>query len=185
MPTKSVLWTLLATAALTLAGCESGFTPDAHQATAQAATAPAAPARGENEGRPATAAPAARGRGGPTVPANLENAMSEMNRMLQDLKKVAADPAQAEQALKDCATFERDVAICKLLVPPQITRMTDAAAKAEALTSYRAMMTGLTKTALDLEDAINEKKPDDVKKYLAQLEETEKMGHTELKVGKD
>ena len=172
MSTHSILWTTLAAAALTLAGCESALTPDAHQATMPAAATPAA------------TPPIARGRGGPTVPAGLEASMSEMNRMLQDLKKVAADPAQAEQALKDCATFERDVSICKLLVPPQINRMTGDA-KTEALTSFRSMMTGLVKTALDLEDAINAKKPDDVKKCIAQLEETEKMGHTELKVGND
>ena len=128
--------------------------------------------------------PMGRGRGGAGVPQGLEASMSEMNRMVQDLKRVAADPAQAEQALKDCATFERDVSICKLLVPPQINRMSGDA-KTEALTSYRSMMTGLVKTALDLEDAINAKKPDDIKKSIAQLEEIEKQGHTELKVGKD
>ena len=171
-----IAWSALSVATLVFAGCQSAFTPDAGQATAPSASAPAAPT---------PAPPMGRGRGaGSTVPNGLENAMSEMNRMLQDLKKVAADPAQAEQALKDCATFERDVAICKLLVPPQITRLTGDA-KTDALTSYRAMMTSLVKTALDLEDAINAKKPDDVKKAIAQLEGIENQGHTELKVGKD
>lgn len=140
-------------------------------------------------GAPAPGAPAgpggagARGgRGGAAaVPNSLSSAMGEMNRMLQDIKKVAADPAQAEQALKDLATFERDVAICKLLVPPEVNGITDAKAKAEAIASYRAMMNGLTKTALDLEDAVNDKKADDIKKLIAQLDEIEKKGHAEFK----
>jgi len=136
-------------------------------------------------GAPAPGGAPAGGRGGrggaAAIPNSLSSAMSEMNRMLQDIKKVAVDPAQADQALKDLATFERDVAICKLLVPPEVNTITDEKAKAEALKSYRSMMTGLTKTALDLEDAVNDKKADDIKKLIAQLEAIEKQGHAEFK----
>jgi hypothetical protein len=172
MSTRSILWTALAVAALATVGCESVMTPDPGQATMPAANAPGGPGgRG--------------GRGGPVSPANLGAAMRDMNGMLQALKKEAADPAQAEQALKDLAQFERDVSIAKMQIPPQINSIADAKAKGDALTSYRALMSGLMKTALDLEDAVNAKKPDDVKKAIAQLEGIEKQGHTELKVGQD
>ena len=176
MSKQSLLWSTLAAAALAVAGCQTSLSPDSHASPAP--PAPPAPA-----GPAVAAATPARGRG-PTVPANMESAMGEMNRMLTALKTDAPDPAKAEQALKDLATFERDVAICKLLVPSQINSMTGTA-KTEALASYRSMMTGLTKTLLDLEDAVNDKKPDEAKKLIAQLEEIEKQGHEELKVKPD
>ncbi len=139
--------------------------------------------RGDGEGR---AGPAARGgRGGaPAIPATLESAMSDMNRMLRALKTEAADPAKAEQTLTDLITFQRDVAISKALVPPTVNRL-PAAEKAKSLASYRAMMNGLTRTLLDLEDAVNDKKPDDIKKLLAQLDQIEKQGHAEFKPAGD
>ena len=174
-------------------------------ATKPAETAPAAQveaaARGEGErpsggergvgrasveGRGAATAPGRAGRGAPAAaPASLENAMSDMNRMLQDLKRVAADPAQADQALRDIATMERDVAISKLLPPPSINRIAKAEDKAQALTSYRGMMNGITKTLLDLEDAINDKKPEEIKKLLGELGQIEKVGHQEFNVRAD
>jgi len=192
MSHKPMLWAAL------VAGCLStGLyvaqaatpTPPATKPATQAAEGPererpARPAAGA-ESRPATT-PARGGRGAAAAaPANLEAAMSDMNRMLSAIKREAADPAQAEQALRDLLTMERDVAISKLLTPPTVNRMPNADEKAKALASYRSMMTGLTRTLLDLEDAVTNKKPDDVKKLIATLDDIEKHGHEEFKAGDD
>jgi hypothetical protein len=161
-------------------------TPSAGEASA------ATQASQENEGRSGArggvsrGAPTARGgRGVPGgAPANLQSAMSDMNRTLRTLKAEATDPAKIEQTLADLATFERDVAISKTQVPPTVNRQ-PADEKAKSMASYRSMMNGLTRTLLDLEDAVNDKKPDEIKKLLAQLDEIEKQGHAEFKPAGD
>jgi len=42
------------------------------------------------------------------------------------------------------------------------------------------MMVGMLKTLIDLEEAVNDKKVDDIKKGIAQLEELQKQGHAEF-----
>jgi hypothetical protein len=164
---------LVLAAGLAIAGCQVSMNPDAGQG------APAAPAQ------PAASTPPAapRGRGvQPQVPANLERAMSEMDAMLRAIKADAADPAKAETTLHNIAIMARDVAISKLQTPPWVARMAAADEKAKAMASYRSMMNGLTRTLLELEDAVNDKKPDAIKKAIAQLEEIEKAGHEEFHV---
>jgi hypothetical protein len=163
-------------AGMILAGCQSAMTPDAGQATGPVATT-SAPASGPAMGRG--------GRGGQAAPANLEGAMSEMNRMLTQLKQNATDPAQKDAVIRNISIFARDVAISKLQTPPWVNRIANAEEKAKALESYRSMMNGLTRVLLDLEDAVNAKKADDIKKNLTTLEEMEKAGHQEFHVGND
>jgi hypothetical protein len=148
-----------------------------------AAAQPANSARGEGQGR---AGPGARGgRGGaPTTPVTLSSAMGDMNRMLRALKAEASDPAKAEQTLTDLVNFQRDVAVSKAQLPPAMNRL-PADQKAKSIASYRAMMNGLTRTLLDLEDAVNDKKPDEIKKLLAKLDEFEKQGHAEFRPNGD
>jgi hypothetical protein len=129
-----------------------------------------------------TTAPTGRGRG-PATPTNLSGAMREMGSMLKTIQNEAADPAKSDQALKDLATFERDVAISKLQAPPYVNRLPTAEEKAKELESYRVTMNVLTRALLDLEDAVAAKKPDDIKKSLDQLAQIEKQGHTEFHVG--
>ena len=169
---SSISWvTFCARTALTMAGCQSAMTPDAGQATAPVATA-SAPAMGRG------------GRGGPAqAPANLGAAMRDMNAMLTAIKGEATDPAKIDQTIHDISVLARDVAIAKLQTPPYVNQIPTAADKAKALASFRSMMNGLTRTLLDREDAVNAKKPDDVKKAIATLEEMEKAGHTEFHVG--
>jgi hypothetical protein len=126
--------------------------------------------------------PPARAGRGAAAPASLSSAMGEMNRMLIAIKAESTDATKIEQTLKDIATLERDVAISKLQTPPNVNRMANADDKAKATASYRTMMNGLTRTLLDLEDAVNDKKPDDIKKALTQLDVIEKQGHTEFNV---
>ena len=126
-------------------------------------------------------APGGRGGRGGNVPANISGAMRDMGAMLTAIKKEAADPAQAEQALKDLATFERDVAISKTQTPP--TNNVDAAKKDHAAEDFRAAMTKLQHKLLDLEDAVVAKKTDDIKKIIADLDAIEMDGHAEFKVG--
>lgn len=172
MVKKAIQWSALVSACL-MAGVYAG----------QAAT-PTPTAR-SSETRPSTQAatgPARGGRGPAAAPANLSGAMSDMNRMLQALKREAVDPALAEQTLHDLATMERDVAVSKLQTPPNVNRMATADEKAKAIASYRSMLSGVTRTLLDIEDAVNDKKPDEIKKLLTSLDEIEKAGHTEFNV---
>jgi hypothetical protein len=142
--------------------------PNAARSNSSSAASP--PANGARGGRGATSA----------TPVTLSSAMGDMNRMLRALKAGASDPAKAEQTLTDLVNFQRDVAVSKAQTPPAINRL-PAEEKAKAVASYRAMMNGLTRTLLDLEDAVNDKKPDDIKKLLAKLDEIEKQGHAEFK----
>ena len=109
--------------------------------------------------------------------------MTEMNRMLTAIKADSADPTKNEQTLRNIATFARDVAISKLQTPPWASRIADAGEKAKAMESFRSMMNGLTRTLLDLEDAVIAKKPEEIKKAITTLEEMEKAGHAEFHVG--
>jgi len=121
-----------------------------------------------------------RGGGAGGVPAGLQPAMTDMNRTLAKLKTESADPAQSEATLRDIVTFERDVAIAALNLPPMVTAMADAE-KAKATEAYLGVMRGLMRTLLDLEDAVVAKKPDDIKKLIAKMEETEAKGHAEFR----
>jgi hypothetical protein len=127
---------------------------------------------------PAAGGPRGRGRG-PQAPASLEQAMESIDRSYRAIKADAADPTKQEQTVRNIDTMVRDVAISKLFVPGTVNRQ-PAEKRAEALNSYRAMMTGLIKTLLDLEEAVNDKKPDEIKKCIAQIEELQKQGHAEF-----
>jgi hypothetical protein len=183
MTTHSPAWITLAAGVL---AAVAGLNSPAARAAAPSnppATAGAPAARGEGEGRGPGQMRGGRG-GAPAAPANLESAMNDMNRMLRALKAEAADATKMEQTLTDLATFERDVAIAKTQIPPAVSRQ-PADEKAKSIASYRSMMNGLTRTLMDLEDAVNDKKPDDIKKLLAQLDEIEKQGHAEFKPAGD
>jgi len=116
------------------------------------------------------------GRGGP--PANLGAAMGDMNRMVTALKAEASDPSKSEQALKDLAQFERDVAIAKTMPVPAVDPATDAAKSA---TDFRNGMNTLLRAALDMEDAVVNKKPDVITKSLQTFADVEKAGHGEFR----
>ena len=105
--------------------------------------------------------------------------MKGMEQALKSIKVEAADPAKIEQTLKDIGLLERDVAIAKSLIPPLVNRQTGDA-KAESLSDYRAMLVSVLRTVLDLEEAVVDKKPDDIKKALTQLDELETQGHKEF-----
>ncbi len=136
----------------------------------------------------APAGPAGRGRGrgaAGQAPAGLGAAMTDMNTQLTAIKAEAADPAKADQAIHDISVMARDVAIAKLQTPPYVNKLTDADQKAKEMATFRTMLNGVTRTLLDLEDAVNAKKPDDVKAAIAKLEDMEKAGHAEFHVGQD
>ena len=59
----------------------------------------------------------------------------------------------------------------------------DAAKKDTAAEDFRKAMTTIQHTLLDLEDAVAAKKVDDIKTLLGKLDDIEKMGHAEFKVG--
>src|SRR5437660_300535 len=101
MSNPSTLKTVLTTGCLLVGAYAATAATPTPPATRPADTSPAAApsGEGEREGRPAANAPARGGRGAAAAPANLESAMSDMNRMLTAIKHEAADPAQAEQAL--------------------------------------------------------------------------------------
>ncbi|HEY4329540.1 MAG TPA: cytochrome b562 [Phycisphaerae bacterium] len=142
----------------------------------------AAPATGPGMGAGAGGPPARGGRGAAGgAPASLGTAMQEMSRMLTAIKKEADMPESQEQTLKDIATLARDVAIAKLQTPPVMVRMTAPEEKAKAAIDYRNDMNSLTRALLDLEDAVIAKKSDDIKKYIAKLDDLEKAGHAEFR----
>ncbi|MEI8196434.1 MAG: cytochrome b562 [Phycisphaerae bacterium] len=149
-------------------------------------------ARGDDETKATTPSsqPASReGRkGGPgtggSVPQNLESAMKDMGRALKTLKAEAADPAQAEQTLKDIGRLERDTAIAKGLVPPIVGKQAEDT-KAKELNAYRAQMIHLMRTLLDLEEAVTDQKPEDIKNLLGQIQEIMKDGHKEFRPKED
>jgi hypothetical protein len=124
--------------------------------------------------------PQQRAQRGPDVaPNNLRAAMNQMLDIVFDLKNEATDPIKVDQTLKDLAAFERDVAVCKMHMPPSISGLPDQD-KAGEIESYRLMMSDLTRTSLDLEDAVHDRKPDEVKKLLKQIDEIELNGHQEF-----
>ena len=114
-------------------------------------------------------------RGG--APASLLGSMQDMQTMVLALKKDAADPDKIEQTLKTLAQLERDIAIAKMQRPP-VDRVPDAE---KGLVDYRTFMTVLQRTALDLEDAVVAKKPDEIKKLIAKFDELEQAGHDEFR----
>ncbi len=119
------------------------------------------------------------GRGGAAAPATLGAAMSDMGRLVGQLKTDTADPTKSDQSLRELAQFERDVAIAKMQTPPLNNVPADK--KANAPTDFRTLLTSLQHTALDLEDAIVNKKPDDIKKDLDSFGDIEKQGHGEFR----
>jgi hypothetical protein len=122
----------------------------------------------------------ARGARGAQVPANLEGAMSEMQRSLNALKAEINDKTKLEQTLRDIAILQRDTITSKMQIPPSINRKTGEE-KTKATSDYRAMMNSLVHILLDLEDAVNDNKPDAIKKNLASIEDVMKQGHTEFR----
>ena len=65
-------------------------------------------------------------------------------------------------------------------LPPIVNRMADDA-KTKSTSDYRSMMNGLLHTLLDIEDAVTDNKPDDIKKGLAKVEEIMNEGHKEFR----
>lgn len=112
----------------------------------------------------------------PNVPMNLEGAMGDMGRNFKALKNNAADPEKREDSLRNVEMMERDAAIAKLNLPPMVLHLSgeEKAAKAD---EYRADITELQKALLSLEDAINTKNAEDVKKGLDSLEAIMNKGH--------
>jgi hypothetical protein len=155
---KSVSWVALIAVALAASGAGPTTVPDA---------APAAP--------PVPVRP----HGPYAMPNGLRPTMNQMLDILDVLKKETPDPANAEQSLKDLAAFERDVAICKLLTPPSIGRF-KAEDRAGALDDYRIIWSNLMRAALDMEDAVKDNKPDQIKKLFEQVNESEAAGHDEF-----
>jgi len=118
-------------------------------------------------------------RGPDFTPANLRASMNQMLDILFDLKNEAADPAEADQTLNDIAKFERDVAYCKLHTPPGVNQLAAGERRVE-LASYQVIMSNLMRTLLDLEDAVRDRKPDQIKKLLKQIDQIEEQRHAEF-----
>jgi hypothetical protein len=137
--------------------------------------------RGDMRGGPGAGAPqGGRGnRGANAAPAGLGQAMTDMDRNYRAIKADAADPTKQEAVVRNIDTMIRDVAIAKMQVPPTVRRL-DAAKQPEALKSYNAMMVNLLKTLIDLEESVNDKKVDDIKKNIATIEEIQQKGHAEF-----
>jgi len=137
--------------------------------------------RGDMRGAPGAGAPQG-GRNnarGPAVPAGLGQAMTDMDRVYRAIKADAADPTKQEATIRNIDTMIRDVAIAKMQVPPTVRRL-PADKQPEALKSYNSMMVGMLKTLLDLEEAVTDKKVDDIKKGITAIEELKKQGHAEF-----
>lgn len=109
----------------------------------------------------------------------LEGTMGRMGKALGAIKKAAADPAKYADALKAVAELEAASIQAKGLLPPYVDKLTGDA-KQKAAEEYRTMIMGLIRTELDLEDALMNKKADDVKTGIASLEEIMKKGHEEF-----
>jgi hypothetical protein len=148
-----------------MVGCQSAMRTDAGQG-APAATAPAPAGRA--------------GRGGTAMPAGLRGAMSDMERMMNAIKADAADPAKIEQTITNLSLMERDVAIAKLQTPQQANGLPTPEDREKVLATFRSMLNGVTRTLLDLEDAVNARNPEGIKKAIDQLEKMEKAGHKEF-----
>ena len=160
MSVKTVMWCALSAAFLaTMIGAATAANP----------AAPAPPPIG------------GRGARGPTVPSTLDGTMANMLRMVTAIKADSSDTSKNEQTLRNLAIFQRDVAISKTLNPP-IDRLAEAD-RPEGMAKFRAALNGLLKVSMELEDAINAKKPEEIKKLIAQLEEMERKGHEMFKVG--
>jgi hypothetical protein len=113
-------------------------------------------------------------RGG--APGNLRGAMESMQASVLALKRDGADPEKIEQNLRTLAQMQRDVAIAKMQNPP-VQRITDPAKQATGAETFRLAMSSIQRTLLDLEDAVIAKKPDDIKRLIAKLDEIERNGH--------
>jgi len=160
--------------------------PASRAAAENSGLPPAAPAPADvppdaEDNAPAsqTAPPVRPGRGPTQPPTGLAAAMNQMLDLLADLKKESADPASMNQTLRDLAEFERDVAICKLYTPPSVNRLSGDE-KASAIDDYRIMMSDMMRAALDMEDAVSDRKPDQIKKLLKRIDDTEEQGHVEF-----
>ena len=146
-----------------------------------AVTTWAATPGGAARGTPGAGAPQGgrNARGANAAPAGLEATMTDMDRAYRAIKTDAADPTKLEATVRNIDLMIRDVAIAKLLVPGTVRRL-PADKQPEAIKSYHSMMVGMLKTLIDLEEAVNDKKVDDIKKGIAQLEELQKQGHAEF-----
>ena len=108
--------------------------------------------------------------------------MTDMNNALKKIQGEYTDAAQLETTLRDIATMQRDIAIAKLQTPPSVNRIADAAEKSKALAHFRDQCNSLTRGLLELEDAVNAKKNDDVKKILTKLMDIGNAAHKEYNV---
>jgi hypothetical protein len=116
----------------------------------------------------------------PMVPNGLGGAMRDMQQVWGRLQKEAPDPAQKDAALTDVLLMQRDAAIAKTGIPANVRSLTGDD-KAKKLGEYRADMTKLLKTFLDLEDAINTANADTIKTLSDQVKQLEKDGHAEFR----
>jgi len=105
--------------------------------------------------------------------------MGAMEREWRAIKADAGDPARQEAVIRNIDLMIRESAISKLGVPGAIRRM-PAEKQAEAVKSYHAMMLSTIKTLVALEEAVVEKKAEEIKKCIEQLDELEKKGHAEF-----
>jgi hypothetical protein len=115
----------------------------------------------------------------PVVPATIGSAMRDMQQVWTRLSKEDVDPAQKDAALTDILLMQRDTAIAKTGIPGPVRRLSGDA-KAKALGEYRALITKLLKTFLDLEDAIAAGNADTVKTLSEQVKQIEKDGHAQF-----
>ena len=113
------------------------------------------------------------------APVGLAAAMGAMERQFRAIKADAADPANQEAAIRNIDLMIRNSAISKLEIPVAIGRL-PADKRADAVKSYHSMMLSTIKTLIALEEAVLDKKPDEIKKCIAQLDDLEKRGHAEF-----
>jgi hypothetical protein len=109
----------------------------------------------------------------------LEPVMKRMNQALKTLKKAVKDPAQQAVAEKAVQDLEASALAAKGMVPPGLSK--SGAERDAAIASYRAMMMNVLRQAIDLEEAIQDKKADDAAKIIASIEDLEKQGHKEFR----
>ena len=111
---------------------------------------------------------------------DLEHPMEAMEKIYKTLKKQVKDETKRDANLKLIADFQKQVLIANGLLPEGVSRLSGDE-KEKAVTSYRTMMLNLLRSALDLEEALVNKKYDDAEKEIATLLEIEKSGHKEFR----
>ena len=121
-------------------------------------------------------------RGGGAVPNSLGSAMSDMGRTWRRVKTESIDPTKEEQALTDISTMERDVAIAKTHIPDKVQALTGDA-KDKAIADYHATMLALLRKFTDLEQAVLDKKGNDAKPLLTDIDKLQAEGHKKFRDG--